>query len=63
MVYHGPKCFYQAPPLESVLFRYVENGHVSSYLFHQDVFRQAIYDSFATYGKKYQQSPIDGTKA
>jgi len=33
--------------------RYVENGHVSSYLFHQNIFRNAIYDSFAKYTQKY----------
>lgn len=37
--------------------RYIENGHVSSYLFHQDVFRQAIYDSFAKFSDKYSLKP------
>jgi len=35
--------------------RYVENGHVSSYLFHQNIFRDAIYDSFAKYTQKYNK--------
>jgi hypothetical protein len=34
-------------------FRYVKNGHVSSYLFHQNVFRKAIYDSLDRYNVKY----------
>lgn len=33
--------------------RYVNQGHVSSYLFHQNVFREAIYDSFKTFCQKY----------
>lgn len=33
--------------------RYVEKGHVGSYLFNQNVFREAIYDSFDNYSKKY----------
>ncbi|XP_023321753.1 protein ABHD18 [Eurytemora carolleeae] len=33
--------------------RFVEEGHVSSYLFHQNVFREAIYDSFNKYSLKY----------
>jgi hypothetical protein len=33
--------------------RYVPQGHVSSYLFHQNVFREAIYDSFKTFCEKY----------
>jgi len=33
--------------------RYVDQGHVSSYLFHQNVFRQAIADSFNKYYLKY----------
>eukprot|EP00088_Acartia_fossae_P019965 TRINITY_DN21690_c0_g1_i4.p1 TRINITY_DN21690_c0_g1~~TRINITY_DN21690_c0_g1_i4.p1 ORF type:complete len:418 (+),score=60.86 TRINITY_DN21690_c0_g1_i4:57-1310(+) len=36
--------------------RYVAQGHVSSYLFHQKQFRDAIYDSLATYNKKYSSS-------
>jgi len=34
--------------------RYLAQGHVSSYLFHQNVFREAIYDSFQTFSQKYE---------
>lgn len=37
--------------------RYVKNGHVSTYLFRQDVFRAAIYDSFDKFISKYHQQP------
>lgn len=33
--------------------RYVKKGHVSSYLFNQSVFRQAIYDALDLYRAKY----------
>lgn len=36
--------------------RYVENGHVGSYLFQQNVFREAIYDSLDKYAQKYAQN-------
>jgi len=33
--------------------RYTPNGHVSSYLLNQDVFREAIYDCFNKFAQKY----------
>ena len=34
--------------------RFIENtGHVASYIFHQSVFRQAIYDAVDLYRHKY----------
>jgi len=33
--------------------RFLEDGHVSSYIFRQNLFRKAIYDSFDKYALKY----------
>lgn len=36
--------------------RYLNGGHISAYLFKQNVFRQAIYDAFARFCQKYPQT-------
>lgn len=37
--------------------RYLNGGHISAYLFKQNVFRQAIYDAFSRFCLKYPNTP------